>query len=85
MALLFVPMTSNVQADPCRPYSPAQEIVQPSNVPRVYGENLALDIFSHVTTNGYRESVREFTENGSRWILDATMALTGHNLEARNY
>jgi hypothetical protein len=85
MALLFVPMTSNAKADPCRTNSPAQEIEQPSSVPRVYAENLAHNIFSAVSTDGYRESVREFTENGSRWILDASAALTGHNLEARNY
>lgn len=85
MTLLFTPLTSKVQTYPCSVSSPAQEIEEPSPLPRVYGENLAHNIYSSVSTGGYREFVREFTENGSRWALDATMTLIGNNAEARSY
>jgi len=52
---------------------------------RVYGENLAAEIYSDVSITDYRDIVRKFCENGSRWINDYTMATEGTNLLARNY
>ena len=85
MSFLITPLPLGVQSNPSSVSSPAQVIDGPPSVPRVYGENLAHQIYSSVSTNGFREFVREFTENGSRWILDYTSALIGENMEARNY
>lgn len=65
--------------------SPAQDEQESPNLPRVYGENHALDVFYGVSYSGYRDFVREFTENGSRWALDASDTSTGNNLKARKY
>ena len=65
--------------------SAIQAEVPPVHIRRVYGENLAAEIYSDVSTTEYRDLVMKFTENGSRWIQDYTMASRGTNLEARNY
>ena len=65
--------------------SPAQDSEDVEYLPRVYGDNHALDIYSGTSYSGFRDFVREFTENGSRWVLDQTVAAAGNNLEARNY
>lgn len=57
----------------------------PSTTRRIYGENIAADIFNDISTDSYRNFVQKFTENGSRWIQDYTMAREGANYEARNY
>ncbi|MFW9786761.1 MAG: M28 family peptidase [Candidatus Thorarchaeota archaeon] len=82
---LFAPVGSYDSTDYERARSPAQETSESLNLPRVYGENLALDIYGAVSYSGYRDYVREFTENGSRWALDQSMAETGINREARQY
>jgi len=56
-----------------------------SSFTRIYGENIAALIYSDVSTNEYRDLVAEFSGNGSRWIMDYTMAGEGANYEARNY
>ena len=56
-----------------------------SGIRRIYGENIAAEIFSDITTDEVREIVRKFTENGSRYIMDYTMVGVGANYLARNY
>ena len=85
LILLFTPVGASIQSDARIDSSPAQEIEEAMNLQRVYGNNLAYEIFSAVSYSGYRNYVQEFTENGSRWVLDASMALEGENMEARNY
>jgi len=62
----------------------------PADVPqsftrRIYGENIAPEIYSDVGITEYRDFVQKFTENGSRWIMDYTMATEGSNYYARLY
>lgn len=57
----------------------------PSSIRRIYGENVAQEVYADVTIADYREQVREFTENHSRYIMDYTAATVGPNLYARNY
>lgn len=52
---------------------------------RIYGENIAPDIYNDVSTTEYRDFVEKFTENYSRWIMDYTMASEGSNYYARQY
>jgi len=85
LTLLFTPVGVRFQSDGRSDSYPAQEIEEPMNLERVYGKNLAYEIVSVVSYSGYRNYVQEFTENGSRWVLDALTALEGANMEARNY
>ena len=85
MTLLFTPLKTIDQTFHGSASSPAQELEEPSNLPRVYGENLALEIYSSVSSSGFQDFVREFSDNGSRYARDYTLALTGENMEARNY
>ncbi len=57
----------------------------PSSPMRIYGENIAQEIYDDVSISDYRDIVQKFTENGSRWIFDARMALEGVNALARQY
>jgi len=52
---------------------------------RIYGENIAPEIYSDVGITEYRDFVQKFTENSSRWIQDYTMATEGANYYARLY
>ncbi|TFG31780.1 M28 family peptidase [Candidatus Thorarchaeota archaeon] len=56
-----------------------------SDIKRVYGMNLAPEIYIDASINEYRDFVRTFTENGTRWIMDYSMATEGNNYHARNY
>lgn len=56
-----------------------------SSLIRVYGENVAADIYEDLTVAQYRNIVQKFAENGTRWILDARMATEGANALARQY
>ncbi|MFW9843975.1 MAG: M28 family peptidase [Candidatus Thorarchaeota archaeon] len=55
------------------------------SVRRIYGENIADEIYADLTTTQYRDIVMKFTENGSRYIFDANGANQGANYYARNY
>jgi len=74
-------------------YSTSSVTVKNSAVPadvsssprRIYGENIAEEIYDDVSLVGYRDIVEKFVENGSRWILDARMASEGANALAREY
>jgi hypothetical protein len=59
--------------------------ISQSFVPRIYGEDISYSVFQDITFNGYKDIVRKFTENGSRYIMDFTMADRGTNLASRNY
>lgn len=85
LIIFIMPVGATSQNYPSSVSTPAQEIEALSNLQRVYGVNHALDIYSQISYTGYRDYVHEFTENGSRWILDFTMALEGNNMLARNY
>ncbi|MHA2081490.1 MAG: M28 family peptidase, partial [Candidatus Thorarchaeota archaeon] len=85
MTLLFMPVGAIDKTNPSSDSSPAQDSEDSSYLQRVYAANLARNIYSAVSVEGYQDYVREFTENGSRWILDYTAALVGINMEARNY
>ena len=69
--------------------APTENTVQadtPSDIlTRVYGEDYSEDIFAEVSLSSYTGFVQKFTENGSRWILDYSMATAGANMYARNY
>jgi hypothetical protein len=52
---------------------------------RVYGEDLSSVVYDDVSFSSYRSFVEKFTENGSRWIRDYTLATSGANMYARNY
>ncbi|MFW9806148.1 MAG: M28 family peptidase, partial [Candidatus Thorarchaeota archaeon] len=85
MALLVAPVFVSRNTNLSVAGNLAQDSEDVGNLPRVYGDNHALDIYSETSYSGFRDFVREFTENGSRWALDQTVAATGNNLEARNY
>ena len=55
------------------------------SVRRIYGENVADEIYSDLSTAQYRDIVVKFTENGSRYIFDSRGATQGANYLARNY
>ncbi|MGY5870959.1 MAG: M28 family peptidase [Candidatus Thorarchaeota archaeon] len=57
----------------------------PAAIQRVYGEDISSQIYSDVSTTQYRDIVEKFTENGSRWIMDYSMAQDGDNYYARQY
>lgn len=52
---------------------------------RVYGVNLAQEIYLDIDFYFYRNLVHEFTDNGSRWIMDYTMVNSSSNYYARRY
>ena len=73
-------------------YSTSSITVKNSAVPadapsstRIYGENIAQEIYDDIITSDYRDIVHEFAENGSRYIFDARMASEGVNYLARQY
>jgi hypothetical protein len=51
----------------------------------VYGMDYSDEIYNNVSQTRYRNFVQKITENGSRWIMDYTMAERGANMYARNY
>jgi len=59
--------------------------VPPSSIRRIYGENIATEIYYDVTSSNLRDIVQKFTENNSRWIQDYTMATEGANYYSRLY
>ena len=59
--------------------------VPPSSIRRIYGENIATEIYVDVSSANIRDIVEKFTENNSRWINDYTMANQGTNYESRLY
>ena len=56
-----------------------------SFIKRIYGENIASEIYSDIGITEYRNYVQKFTENGSRWIQDYSMATRGTNYYSRLY
>ena len=54
-------------------------------VPRVYGTYLTEEIYDLVDYSNYRALVREFTENGSRFIMDSSEVNLEGNSNAREY
>ncbi|MHA2081101.1 MAG: hypothetical protein ACW99H_08155, partial [Candidatus Thorarchaeota archaeon] len=81
--LLIVPLVS------CAPLLPDDKI-KPADLPvdlhtRVYGEDYSNEIYDEVSYSRYRSFVQKITENGSRWIMDYSMATEGANMHARNY
>ncbi len=83
VTLLIIPLV------PGAPISPTENVIQ-AEVPagintRVHGEDFSGDIYNEVSQSGYREFVRRISENGSRYIMDYSMATRGTNMHARNY
>jgi len=70
---------------------PAEEFVvnqlddEQSKLIRVYGEDYSPNIHSMITNDIYLGFLRNFSELGARHILDASDAISGSNMEARNY
>jgi hypothetical protein len=54
-------------------------------LPRVYGQDFSESVYWSVSESNYRGFVQKLTENGSRWIMDYSMASEGNNMYARNY
>jgi len=66
---------------------PSQEEQPPVFVPRVYGEDYSLEIFSSFTPSSFRDYLIEATEIGTRHALDATDAARpdGNNYKFRQW
>lgn len=62
-----------------------QAEVQPNVFTRVYGEDYSEEIYNEISAASYRNFVQKISENGSRWIMDYSMASDGPNMYARNY
>jgi hypothetical protein len=56
-----------------------------SGIPFVYGQELMSEIYFSTFLNRLRDYVQKFTENGTRYILEYSMADMGPNMHARNY
>ncbi|MBY8997167.1 MAG: M28 family peptidase [Candidatus Thorarchaeota archaeon] len=81
--LLIMPL---VQGTPISPIESAIQSEAPPNLyTRVYGEDYSDEVYNEVSTSSYRDFVQKISENGSRWIMDYTMAAEGDNMYARNY
>lgn len=52
---------------------------------RIYGENIASEVYAIPTYTGFQDLVHKFTENHSRWVMDQAMVDRGANMYARNY
>ena len=57
----------------------------PQQVPYVYGQDLSKYIYDQVAVTRIQSYVAKFTENGTRYISDASEADSGTNMYARNY
>ena len=65
-----------------------EEIAVPAadtTVRRIYGENVASEIYGDLHSPEYEALVAEFTGNGSRYIFDARSATIGVNYLSRLY
>lgn len=56
-----------------------------STMQRVYGTDLSEEVYSSVSMSNYRNFVREISENGSRFIMDAAEVKIESNTNAREY
>ena len=54
-----------------------------STLPRVYGENLAAEIYSKINLTNYKSLVQEFSEIGPRYIMTYSEIPGSSNEEAR--
>jgi hypothetical protein len=52
---------------------------------RVYGKDYSEEVFGEVSLALYTSIIQKFTENGSRYIMDYSMADQGANMYARRY
>jgi hypothetical protein len=66
---------------------PSQEIQQEGYLPRVYGVDYSLEIFSSFNSTSFQNYVIEITANGTRHALDATDAARpgGNNYKFRSW
>ncbi|TFG30019.1 M28 family peptidase [Candidatus Thorarchaeota archaeon] len=81
LMILVQPVYSEGVLSPVETTLPAaQDIVR-----RIYGENIADEIYEDLTTPQYTALVAKFTENGSRYIFDARSASLGVNYLSRLY
>ncbi len=87
IGLMCIPLgvTSSIESDLDIILTPSQEVQQNERLPRVYGVNYAHEIFSSFSASSFQDYVIEITSNGTRHALDAADALSGNNLDARNF
>jgi len=85
LGLMMIVQPVYTSESPTLDYSVVPAEAPPSPIRRIYGENIAPEVYGQVATVDYREQVREFTENHSRYIMDYSAATEGSNLYARNY
>ncbi|MGY5859856.1 MAG: M28 family peptidase [Candidatus Thorarchaeota archaeon] len=83
--MMMIPPVYSIETTTQTHSAVAADFQSSSSIPRVYGENIASQIYFDVTFSQYRDLVRKFSENGSRYILDFTMTDRGANLASRNY
>ena len=83
VSLLIIPLVPGASISPIESVIEAE--VPADTITRVYGEDFSEDIYLEVSQDGYREIVRRISENGSRYIMDYSMATRGTNMHARNY
>jgi hypothetical protein len=81
--LLLTPSTPTAYVSITDSATPAE--APPNPFRRVYGQDYSDLVYWDVSLSNYRDIVQKFTENGSRWIMDYTMATSGANMYARNY
>ena len=81
LMLLVQPVYSEGVLSPEEVALPAAE----DNIRRIYGENIADEIYADLLSPQYEAIVAEFTGNGSRYIFNARDATSGVNYLARLY
>jgi len=83
--LLVIPTVPGMYVQTVESIQPA-EATPPNIQAHVYGEDYSEYVYWDVSLTNYRNIVQKVTENGSRWIMDYTMASEeGPNKYARNY
>lgn len=82
---LLMPILFTGRAVSVEKKATAQIDQEEAKIPRVYGRDLSQQIFSVISNEDYFGIVKNFTDIGPRHILEASEALTGNNMEARNY
>lgn len=68
LGILIVPVGSIATSPLTEPHL-SNELQISENLPRVYSENLAADIYSAINLTNYIDLVREFSEIGPRYIM----------------
>jgi hypothetical protein len=83
--MLFLPIQTHATQPTKDASAPAAEPGYTGLYERVYGTEHIDDIYGEIAPSTIRDYVQKFTENGSRYIIEYSMADMGTNLAARKY